>query len=80
MGAAAERWIVSDPEVLGGKPIIKGTRLSVQLILGELARGASPDELLQEYPGLTPEGITAALEYAAEAVGDEVSWDVKLPT
>jgi uncharacterized protein (DUF433 family) len=78
MGLAAD-WIVYDPEILGGKPVIKGTRLSVELIVGQLARGATRDELLAEHPELPPEGITAALELAAEAVRDQLVWSVKAP-
>ncbi|MCS7189484.1 MAG: DUF433 domain-containing protein [Bacteroidia bacterium] len=55
--------IVSTPTVLGGKPRIAGTRLSVQLILEELAQGKSSDELLSAYPTLTPEGLQAVFQY-----------------
>lgn len=55
--------IVSTPEVLGGKPRIAGTRLSVQLILEELAQGKSTHELLEAYPTLTPEGLRAVFRY-----------------
>ena len=57
--------IERDPEVLSGKPTIKGTRLSVELILERLADGRTPNELLESYPRLTMEGIRAALEYGA---------------
>lgn len=57
--------IERDPEVLSGKPTIKGTRLSVELILERLADGRTAKELLESYPRLTLEGIRAALEYGA---------------
>ena len=59
--------IVVDPEILAGKPVIRGTRLSVELILGLLAAGQSENELLANYPGLTREDILACLSYAVDA-------------
>lgn len=53
--------IISDPKILFGKPIIKGTRISVEHILDELAGGTTFAELLEEYPRLTSEAIFAAL-------------------
>ena len=58
-------WIVSRPELLGGKPCIRGTRISVEFILELLASGASPEQILQKYPQVSQEGLTAALGYAA---------------
>jgi uncharacterized protein (DUF433 family) len=58
--------IVSTPEVLSGKPRINGTRISVALVLGFLASGASAEEIMDEYPGLTREQISACLAYARE--------------
>jgi uncharacterized protein (DUF433 family) len=57
-------FIVSDPHILFGKPAIKGTRISVEQILDELAGGTPFAELLEEYPRLTPEAIYAALAFA----------------
>lgn len=57
--------IIRDPAVLGGKPVIAGTRLSVQVILEKLRDGWTLDELLSDYPQITREQITAALAYAA---------------
>ena len=62
--------IVIDPKVMVGKPVIKGTRLTVQYILGLLAHGATVDEILQEYEGLTREDILACILFAAEALED----------
>ena len=53
-----------DPQVCGGKPCIKGTRMRVRDVLGLLAAGASRDEILEDYPYITDEDITAAIEYA----------------
>jgi uncharacterized protein (DUF433 family) len=55
--------ITANPRVLAGKPVIKGTRLSVEYILNLLGHGASVDEILQEYEGLTSEDIQACLFY-----------------
>ena len=63
--------IVSDPDILMGKPCIKGTRLSVELILGWLAQGWTHETLLQSYPQLAREDILAALAFAADMMRDE---------
>ena len=57
--------IVVDPEVLVGKPVIRGTRLAVEFILELLAAGQSENELLADYPGLTREDILACISYAS---------------
>lgn len=62
--------IISNPAILGGKPIIKGRRIPVALVLGQLAGGATEESLLRDY-GLTPDQIRAALGYAAQIVSDE---------
>ncbi len=60
--------IVSDPASLGGKPVIKGTRISVEFLLELFASGATRHEILQGYPHLTPEDVEEALRYVAEAL------------
>lgn len=57
--------IVVDPAVLNGKPIVRGTRLSVEFIVDLLAQGWKETEILENYPGLTPEDIRACLAYAS---------------
>ncbi len=71
-------WIVTDPEVLGGKPCIRGTRISVEFVLELLASGATREQILDAYPQVTLEGLAAALDYAARSMRNEVVWDVKL--
>jgi uncharacterized protein (DUF433 family) len=61
--------ITSDPETMLGKPCIEGTRITVELILRWLAAERSRDELLEAYPHLTSEDISAALEFAAKQLG-----------
>ena len=63
--------IVSDPEILVGKPVIKGTRLSVDLILDRLADGWTTEDLFKSYPRLTPEALQAVFAFAAEVLKDE---------
>jgi uncharacterized protein (DUF433 family) len=63
--------IVIDPQVLVGKPVVKGTRLSVEFIIGLLAEGWSEDSILGNYPGLTKEDIQACLAYACAVLTSE---------
>lgn len=66
-------YIEQKPEVLRGKPVIRGTRISVELILERLGDGWSPEEILQSYPHLKAEHIQAAQAYAAAALAtDEI--------
>ena len=64
--------IVSDPAVMMGKPVIAGTRITVELILEKLAAGETVEQILEAHPRLTREGIQAALAFAAEALGADV--------
>ena len=64
--------IVSDPAVLMGKPVIAGTRITVELILEKLAAGETIEQILEAHPRLTREGISAALAFAAEALRADV--------
>lgn len=56
--------VTADPEIFGGKPIIRGMRISVELILSLLAQGVIAEEILDDYPDLEPEDIRACLAYA----------------
>ncbi|MCS6940971.1 MAG: DUF433 domain-containing protein [Roseiflexaceae bacterium] len=60
--------ITLNPKVMGGKPVIRGTRLTVEYILNLLAHGAAIPEILEEYEGLTPEDIQACLLFATKAL------------
>ncbi|HEX8070373.1 MAG TPA: DUF433 domain-containing protein [Pyrinomonadaceae bacterium] len=60
--------IQSDPNVMMGKPVIAGTRITVELILEKLAAGETVEQLLAAHPRLTREAVLAALAYAAQAV------------
>ncbi len=61
-----KQFVVSDPEILRGKPRLKGTRIPVSLVLGYLAAGRSFEEILAEFPDLRHEQIAACLDYARE--------------
>lgn len=63
--------ITFNPEIFGGKPIIRGRRLAVEHVLGMLAAGDSPETLLAGYPWLEPDDIRACLTYARRLVGHE---------
>jgi len=73
------RRIKRDPEIMLGKPVIKGTRITVELILDLLARDQTAKTILKEYPELEPEDIKAALAYAAAALGTEETHWVRTP-
>ncbi|HUT34334.1 MAG TPA: DUF433 domain-containing protein [Planctomycetota bacterium] len=60
-----------NPRVMAGKPVIRGTRIPVELIVRMLGQGIPEPEILREYPRLEPEDIRAALAYAAEVLADE---------
>ena len=70
--------IVSTPGILGGKPCISGTRISVQLILQMFANRATREEILTDYPDLTEEGVNAALAFAARSLENDAFVDLKI--
>ncbi len=63
--------IVINPAVMVGKPVIKGTRIPVALIIKLLAQGLTPKEILEDYPQLTKSDIQAALQYVSSIISDE---------
>lgn len=69
--------IISDPRVLMGKPVVRGTRIAVELIPEKLAAGESEDQILRAHPRLTREAIHAALAFAAEALRADVVYPVE---
>ncbi len=64
-------YIESNADVMLGKPIIKGTRITVALVLKKLSEGATVQQLLDSYPGLTTGAINAALAYASDVISNE---------
>ena len=71
MGQIPHERIVSDPDIMMGKPTIKGTRITVELILEELGEGLSVEDVLRAHPHLTKEQIRAALRFAADYLRNE---------
>ena len=68
--------IVSDPAVMMGKPVVAGTRITVELILEKLAAGETVENIIAAHPGLTEDAIRAALRFAAEALCADVMYPV----
>lgn len=64
-------YIEERKDVMVGKPVFKGTRLTVEMVLTELGSGATPEQLLDNYPTLKPEHIRAAMLYAADVIKSE---------
>ncbi len=69
-------YIHSDPDVLAGKPVVIGTRLSVDFLLGLFAAGWSRADVLENYPTLSPEALQAVFAFAAEGMRDEMLYDI----
>ena len=72
--------IISNPKIMMGKPVIKGTRITVELILEKIATGESIDQILNEHPRLTQEAIQASCAFAAEALKADVVYPVEEAT
>ena len=66
------KLIVSDPAVMMGKPVVAGTRITVELVLEKMAAGETEDQILEAHPRLTRDGIRAALAFTAEALRADV--------
>lgn len=64
--------ITFDPKIMGGRACIRGMRIPVSVIVGQIAHGATVDEILADYPDLEPEDVQQALEYAAWLAQEEV--------
>lgn len=70
-------YIVSEPELLAGKPVVRGTRLAVDFVLGLLAAGWTEAQIRENYPQLTPEAFRAVFAFAAETLGDETFYPLR---
>lgn len=71
-----QNLITSNPDVMMGKPVVAGTRITVELILEKLAAGETPEQLLDAHPRLTREAISAALAFAADALRSDVIYPI----
>jgi uncharacterized protein (DUF433 family) len=76
--SVSDGWIVTNVEILGGKPCVKGTRLSVEFLLELAASGATQTDILARYPQLTEEGLSAAFLFAARRMSSERNWDLPI--
>lgn len=76
MQVSWQEYIRATPSVLGGKPVVTGTRLGVDVILAKLASGESVEQVLESYPHLSREAILACLAYATDAVRNDVFYAV----
>lgn len=74
------KLIVSDPAAMMGKPVVAGTRITVELILEKLSAGETVQQILDAHPRLTQEAIQAALAFAAEALRADVVYPLAEPT
>jgi len=63
--------ITANPEIFGGKPIIRGMRISVELVLSLLAQGVTVDEIVEDYPDIEPDDIRACLAYAHAVIAHD---------
>ncbi len=68
--------VISNPEIMMGKPVIRGTRITVELILEKLAAGETQEQILTAHPRLTHEGIQAALAFATQALRADVIYPI----
>ena len=73
-------FIQADPAVLVGKPVVKGTRLAVDFILGLFAHGWALEDVLANYPRLTPEAVQAVFGFASECLREEALFDLPAST
>ena len=69
--------IVSDPKVMLGKPVIEGTRITVEFVLEELAHGQPVEALVDSHPTLTIEGVQAALDYAVKVMKSDIVYPLE---
>jgi len=74
-----EPLIVSDPKVMMGKPVVAGTRVTVDLILEKLGSGESIEAILEAHPRLTRDAVLAALRFAAQALRAEIVYPITRP-
>ncbi|MDX2277412.1 MAG: DUF433 domain-containing protein [Hyphomonadaceae bacterium] len=72
MSAATHPRIETDPAVMGGKPVIRGSRVTVEQILRECARGATAEEIARQYPRIAADDVAAALAFAADYLAHEI--------
>lgn len=70
--------ITANPKILGGKPIIKGSRISVEFILELLASDVNEDEIIEDYPHITKDDIHACLRFAADSFKNDIYFELEM--
>jgi uncharacterized protein (DUF433 family) len=75
----SEKLIQSDPSVMMGKPVVAGTRVTVESILEKLGAGETIDQIIEEHPRLTRQGVLAAVRFGGEALRADVAYPVGEP-
>jgi len=75
-----QKFIHSDPQVLLGKPVVRGTRLAVDFILGLFAAGWTEKQVLESYPNLTPQALRAVFAFSAECMRDQTLYAIPAAT
>jgi len=73
-----ENYIISDPGIMMGKPVIAGTRITVEFILEKLSSGETIEQIINSHPKLTRESILAAIQFAAKALKADIVYPVKI--
>ena len=75
-------WIIRDPKICDGQPVIKGTQITLKAVLGHLALGDTIENIVKTYPGMTPEGVRAVIAFAASFADLELAGTIspQLPT
>ena len=71
-GGKYQDRILRDPEICGGEPVFKGTRVTLRTVLASLAAGDAPDDILADFPSLKPEDIKAAIAFAAASAEEDL--------
>ncbi len=77
MQSQLSQWIISDPRIMMGKPIVRGTRITVEFILEKLAKGETQEQILAAHPRLTYTSIQAALMFAKETLRADVIYPIE---
>ena len=66
------KYIIRDPKICGGEPVIKGTRVTIRTVLASLAEGARVEDILEDFPTLTEEGVRAVIAFAAASAEEDL--------
>ena len=72
VGSGYEERIVTNPAICGGAPVVRGTRVRIQVVLDNLAEGHTPEGIVKSYPSLTVEDVQAIIAFAAASVTDDL--------